>query len=274
MINGLSFDIEDWFQVENFRSVCPYEKWESCELRVEKNTELLLELLEKFNHKATFFILGWVAERKPDLVRKIAAQGHEIASHGYRHEIVYGLTEDSFRKDLLLSKKILENIAGKEVIGYRAPNFSITKDSLWAIDILKELNFKYDSSIFPTSFHNRYGFDGIKDSNFFKFQNGIQEFPLTIYKLGKLNFPLAGGGYFRLIPYGVVKKMLKGINRRSKEFIFYLHPWELDKDQPRLKVKKQFSFRHYVNLSKTEAKLRCLLGDFKFQPLKEFLKHE
>lgn len=271
MINGLSFDIEDWFQVENLRIACPYEKWESFELRVERNTDILLELLEKYGHKATFFILGWVAEKKPNLVKKIASEGHEIASHGYKHEIIYKLTEDSFRKDLLLSKNILEDITGKEVIGYRAPNFSITKNSLWAISILKELNFKYDSSVFPTSFHDRYGFNGLNVNNFFKFENGLQEFLLTVYKFGGINFPLGGGAYFRFMPYRIFRFMLKGINRRGRSFIFYLHPWELDRDQPRLKINRKYYMRHYTNLDKTEHKLKYLLQDFKFQPLKNFL---
>jgi len=274
MINGLSFDIEDWFQVENLREVCPLHKWDSYELRVEKNTDILLELLEKYNHKATFFILGWVAEKKPNLIKKIASLGHEIASHGYKHEIVYRLSPDEFRRDLMMSKKMLEDLTGREVIGYRAPNFSITKDSLWAIDILKELNFKYDSSIFPVSFHDRYGFNGLNGNNFFKFENGLEEFILTVYKFGGINFPLGGGAYFRFIPYRIFRFMLKGINRRGRSFIFYLHPWELDKDQPRLKINRKYYIRHYTNLDKTEHKLKRLLQDFKFQPLKNFLNRD
>jgi polysaccharide deacetylase family protein (PEP-CTERM system associated) len=212
-----------------------------------------------------------VAEKKPELVKKIASKGHEIASHGYKHEIVYRLSPDEFRRDLMMSKKMLEDLTGREVIGYRAPNFSITQDTLWAIDILKELNFKYDSSIFPTSFHDRYGFDGLSDSNFFKFENGLQEFTLTVYKIGKFNFPLGGGGYFRSIPYKIFRFMLKGINKKGRSFIFYLHPWELDKDQPRLKINRKYYMRHYTNLDKTENKLKCLLQDFKFQPLKYLL---
>jgi len=272
MINGLSFDIEDWFQVENLREACLPDKWDSYELRVEKNTDILLELLEKYNHKATFFILGWIAEKKPNLIKKIASLGHEIASHGYKHEIVYRLTPDDFRRDLMISKKILEDLTGVEVIGYRAPNFSITKDSLWAIDILKELNFKYDSSIFPISFHDRYGFNGIKDNSFFKFDNGLQEFPLTIYKFAGINFPVGGGAYFRFIHYRIFKFMLRQINEKGKEFIFYLHPWELDKEQPRVKVNTACYMRHYINLGKTNDKLISLLKDFRFQPLKNLLK--
>jgi len=271
MINGLSFDIEDWFQVENLREACPIEKWDIYELRVEKNVSKILELLSSRDTKATFFILGWIAERLPGLVKEIAKLGHEIASHGYKHEIVYRLTPNAFREDLMKSKKILENLCGAEVIGYRAPNFSITKDSLWAIDILKESGFLYDSSIFPTSFHDRYGFEGIQNSDFIKFENDLREFPLTTYKLLHTDFPVGGGAYFRFIPYGIFKFILNRINRNGKSFIFYLHPWELDKDQPRLKVNWNYYIRHYTNLDKTEYKLKMLLRDFKFQPLNSFL---
>lgn len=274
MINGLSFDVEDWFQVENLRSAFPLEKWGNQELRVEKNTDLLLDILEKFNQKATFFVLGWIAQKKPGMVKRIASEGHEIASHGYGHEIIYNLTEESFRKDLALSKKILEDITGSKVIGYRAPNFSITRNSSWAINILHDFDFKYDSSIFPTSFHDRYGYDGVNGSNFFKFGNGLQEFPLTIYRFAKLNFPIAGGAYFRFIPYVIMKNMLKKINLSGKEFVFYLHPWELDIKQPKVKVQRKYYIRHYTNLRRTESKLKRLLQDFSFQPLKEFLRCE
>lgn len=271
MINGLSFDIEDWFQVENLRSACPLEKWDGYELRVEHNTDILLDLLSRHNYRATFFILGWVAERRPNLVRKIASQGHEVASHGYNHEIIYKLTPESFRRDLARSKKILEDICGEPVTGYRAPNFSITESSLWAIDILKELGFSYDSSIFPSSFHDRYGCDGINDSRFFQFKNGLFEFPMTVYKIGNFCFPLGGGAYFRVMPYFIFKALLKKINKEGQRFIFYLHPWELDKGQPRVKVGLQYSLRHYTNIDKTERKLERLLSDFQFQPLREML---
>ncbi|MFH1642293.1 MAG: XrtA system polysaccharide deacetylase [Nanoarchaeota archaeon] len=272
MINGLSFDIEDWFQVENLKGVCPYHEWNKFESRVERNTDIILELLSRYQHKATFFILGWVAERKPGLVKRIAKEKHEIASHGYKHELVYRISPETFRDDLKLSKKILEEVTGTKIIGYRAPNFSITNDSLWALDILAELGFSYDSSIFPTSFHDRYGFDGIKENTISIFPNGLFEFPLTVWKVGKLNFPLGGGAYFRLLPYNVFRCLLKKINNSEKNFIFYLHPWELDEHQPRMRVNLKYRFRHYINLDKTQSKLKKLLDDFNFQPLKNFLK--
>ncbi len=271
MINGLSFDIEDWFQVENLRSACPISKWDSFELRVEASTSLLLDILDAHNTKATFFILGWVAERHPHLVKRISEKGHEIASHGYQHQLVYHLSPEQFREDLEKSKKILEDVTGKKVTGFRAPNFSITSNSLWAVDMLKELGFQYDSSVFPTSFHDRYGCKGVKDSSFFNFDNGIKELPLTVYKFGKIKFPIGGGAYFRLLPYWLFSFLLKNLNRQRKSFVFYLHPWELDINQPRVKVKKQYAFRHYTNLNTTQAKLHRLLQEFKFQPLCDLL---
>lgn len=271
MINGLSFDIEEWFQVENLRAACPLSKWDSFESRVERSTDLLLEILDQYGFKATFFILGWVAEQHTALVKKIADKGHEIASHGYQHELVYDLTPEQFREDSKKSKKILEDIVGKEVIGYRAPNFSMVSTSLWAIDILKELNFQYDSSIFPTSFHDRYGCRGVYDSDSFTFKNGIKEFPLTVYKIGRINFPVGGGAYFRFLPYGLFRWLLRNLNRKGKRCIFYLHPWEFDSDQPRVKIKKQYSLRHYTNLATTQEKFKHLLQEFQFKPLRDLL---
>ena len=271
MINGLSFDIEDWFQVENLKEACPFSNWDRFETRVEQNTEILLQLLNKYHRKATFFILGWIAERKPNLVRRIFQENHEIASHGYKHEVVYRISANAFREDVSRSKELLEDIIGAKVIGYRAPNFSISKNSLWALDILKECGFAYDSSIFPTSFHDRYGFEGIRENSIFKFQNGLFELPLTVYKLGKFNFPLGGGAYFRLFPYALFKALLRRINRKGDNFIFYLHPWELDSEQPKVKIRRQYYFRHYINLHTTKHKLTKLIRDFDFQPLKNLL---
>lgn len=270
MINGLSIDVEDWFQVENLRAVCPYDKWDKYDLRVENNTDRILELLAKHNTKATFFILGWVAERVPGLVEKIAVEGHEVASHGYKHELVYDLLPAEFEDDIVKSKSILEKLTKQKVIGYRAPSFSITEKSIWATDILVKHGFKYDSSVFPTSFHNRYGF---KDSKTYaySFSNGLKEFPLATYKMGKFNLPLAGGGYFRLAPYGVLKYFLKKINKEPRFFIFYLHPWEIDPGQPRVNIKYTYKFRHYVNLDKTYERLNRLLQDFEFDRIDSLL---
>lgn len=271
MINGLSFDIEDWFQVENLRSACPRDKWETFPLRVSANTEKILALLDEKNQKATFFVLGWIAARAPELVRKIAKAGHEIASHGYNHEIVYRMTPKEFRDDLIASRKILEDLSGQHIIGYRAPNFSITQDSLWALDILKEEGFLYDSSIFPISFHDRYGFKGLKESKKFSFGNGLQELPITVYRLAGINIPIGGGGYFRMLPYTLFRQALHNINKQSKPFVFYLHPWEIDHQQPRVRIPFVYALRHYINLRTTYPKLHALLSGFQFQPLRGLL---
>ncbi len=273
ILNGISFDIEDWFQVENLREVVPRSEWANCELRVVANTHRILRLLSQTQTRATFFVLGWVAERKPSLVKEIAAEGHEIASHGYGHELLYHLTPEEFHSDGKRAKEILESIIGKPVLGYRAPSFSITLKSVWAVDILKDLGFLYDSSIFPTSFHNRYGFNGASALPF-KFENGLVELPLSTYKFLGANFPLAGGGYFRLFPYACFRTLFRRLNHQNKGIVFYLHPWELDPDQPRIKARLTYRFRHYINLNKTEKRLEALVRRFKFVPLADLAESE
>lgn len=263
MINALSFDIEDWFQVENLKPAIPRECWDSLELRVEANTRRILELLREHETKATFFVLGWVAKRCPDLVRQIDRDGHEVASHGYGHQLVYDMTPEAFREDLLNSKRILEDLVQKPVVGYRAPSFSITPDTLWAIDVLKEAGFRYDSSVFPVSLHDRYGFAGASPQPF-TWPNGLMEIPLATYPIGRFSLPAAGGGYFRLFPYNFFRHAFLQLNRNHQSFTFYLHPWEIDTGQPRVKVPWFYRFRHYVNLHKTEQRLRRLLRDFRF----------
>ena len=266
ILNGLSFDIEDWFQVENLKEVISCNEWDGCDLRVIQNTKRILSLLEKNQTRATFFVLGWIAEKCPSLIKEIAAGGHEISSHGYGHELIYKLTQDEFHKDIKRSKEILESITSTPVLGYRAPSFSITPKSEWAIDVLKGLGFTYDSSIFPTSFHNRYGFNGISPLPF-QFNNGLSEIPLSTYRFGGANFPLAGGGYFRLFPYVYFRHFFRRLNRQGKPIVFYLHPWELDPGQPKMKVRFNYRLRHYVNLEKTERRLEKLLKEFRFVPL-------
>ncbi|MFQ5736274.1 MAG: XrtA system polysaccharide deacetylase [Thermodesulfobacteriota bacterium] len=266
MINALSFDIEDWFQVENLKSAISYEDWDHLELRVVRNTELILRILKDSDTKATFFVLGWVAERCPELVEEISSGGHEIASHGFSHRLVYDMTEASFAQDIRRAKDVLEEITKKRVLGYRAPSFSITKESLWALDILKDEGHTYDSSIFPVSFHDRYGFAGCSDRPF-SWPNGLAEIPLSVYRVRGLTLPLAGGGYFRLLPYAYFKFFLKRLNRNQNCFTFYLHPWEFDPGQPRIDVPLGYRFRHYINLKFTEKYLRRLLTDFSFDRL-------
>lgn len=261
--NGLSFDIEDWFQVENLRSAIPRADWERLPRRVEANTRHILKLLRRTNVKSTFFFLGWVAERCPQLVREVAADGHEIASHGYGHELVYRMTPAAFREDLHRSKMLLEDLTGTAVSGYRAPSFSITPESVWALDILREEGFAYDSSVFPVSGHDRYGFAGC-DTLPFRWPNGLWEIPLAVYKLHKLALPVGGGGYFRLFPYAYFRLLLRRLNAQGRRFTFYLHPWEFDPGQPRVDVPWFYRFRHYVNLEKTSRGLARLLSEFSF----------
>lgn len=271
-LNGISFDIEDWFQVENLKEVISRNDWECCELRVVQNTRKILRLLEQCHTRATFFILGWIAEKCPSLVKEIAAVGHEIASHGYGHELVYRSTPEQFYSDIQRSKIILESIIAKPVLGYRAPSFSITPESEWALDGLKDLGFVYDSSIFPTSFHNRYGFNGASSLPF-RFENGLVEIPLSTYSFLGANFPLAGGGYFRLFPYSCFQFLCRRLNNQGKGIVFYLHPWELDFQQPRVKIRLNYRLRHYVNLKKTENRLGRLLKEFRFVPLSDLVGH-
>jgi len=268
MNNALSFDIEDWFQVENLRTAIARDQWDTLELRVETNTRKILALLREADARATFFVLGWVAERCPDLVREIDREGHEVASHGYGHGLVYDMTPAEFREDLLRSKKILEDIVKKPVTGYRAPSFSITPRNLWALEILKETGFDYDSSVFPVSMHDRYGFSGCSTKPFL-WPNGMVEIPLSVYRIGRLSLPAAGGGYFRLFPYEYFRRIFTRLNRRDEVVTFYMHPWELDPGQPRVRVPWFYRFRHYVNLSAAEARLRRLLRDFRFTTLSE-----
>lgn len=263
MVNALSFDIEDWFQVENLKGAIAADSWDACDLRVVNNTRKILALLQRHDTRATFFILGWVAERCPDLVREIAAAGHEIASHGYGHELVYNQSPDEFRRDLRRSKEILEGLTGSQVRGYRAPSFSINPETPWALDVLVDEGFTYDSSVFPTSFHDRYGFSGSSLSPF-RFGNGLVELPLSTVRIGGKNIPAAGGGYFRLFPYLFFRHLAQRINAEGRALVFYLHPWELDPEQPRIPIRHDYRFRHYVNLHRTGQRLDRLLGDFRF----------
>jgi len=270
MLNALSFDIEDWFQVENLKGAIAAGSWDSCDLRVVNNTRKILDLLKRHQTRATFFILGWVAERCPELVREIAAAGHEIASHGYGHDLVYTQTPEEFRRDLRRSKEILEGLTGTAVRGYRAPSFSINPETPWALDVLVDEGFTYDSSVFPTSFHDRYGFSGSSLSPF-RFANGLIEVPLSTVRLGGKNIPAAGGGYFRLFPYLFFRHLAQRINDEGRALVFYLHPWELDPEQPRIPIRHDYRFRHYVNLRKTGQRLDRLLEDFRFGAMKELV---
>ncbi len=264
--NYLTVDVEDYFQVSAFSNVVKFDNWKDYEYRVVNNTKKLLETLHRAgNIKATFFILGWVAEKSPELVKEIAANGHEIACHSYSHKLIYNLTEDAFRKDTIKARDILEDITGKAVVGYRAPSYSITKRSSWAFRIIKEAGFKYDSSVFPI-LHDRYG---VSDAPRFKYMVpdcDIIEYPISTSEIFGLRLPVSGGGYFRLLPYSLTKCALSRINKAEKlPFMFYIHPWEIDPEQPRINGAGFLSnFRHYVNLKKTMGRFEQLIQDFQF----------
>ncbi|MBW3012125.1 DUF3473 domain-containing protein [Candidatus Woesearchaeota archaeon] len=269
MLNALTFDVEDWFMVHNFESFIKFEDWEIYQPRLDQNVEKILNILDDHDVKATFFVLGWVAEKFPDLIKLISKKGHEIATHGYRHKLVYSQTKTEFASDLKKSISVLEKLIKKKVIGHRAASFSITKDSLWAIDILKKNGLKYDASIFPIT-HPDYGISDAPVSPYVI--DGIKEFPASTVKLFGVNFPVSGGGYFRVFPYFFTRWALRKINNQGRPAIIYLHPWEFDPKQPKQKVEFSKRFRHYTNLSSTKKKLDKLLTDFHFAPVKEVLK--
>lgn len=272
--NAFTIDVEDYYQVEAFSKVVDRSTWSTYPSRVEANTDLLLEMLQESGVEATFFVLGCVAEQAPSIVKKIAAAGHEVASHGYSHRLIYSQRQEDFIEETRRSKAILEDQAQQEVIGYRAATYSITKNSLWALDVLTEAGFKYDSSIFPI-YHDRYGIPGapVAPHIIETESGGIVEFPVTVTQLGRYNLPIAGGGYFRLFPYFFSKWGLGKVVRSGRPFVFYLHPWEVDPDQPRISSGSlSTQFRHYVNLNRVQDRLRCLFRDFPLGTARDVLQ--
>lgn len=272
--NALTVDVEDYFHVAALAPNIHRDSWGTRESRVVGNTQKLLAMFEQFDVRATFFVLGWVAERYPQLVKDIAAGGHEVACHGFSHRLVYEQSPQEFREESLRSKKLLEDITGAAVLGYRAASYSIVRESLWATDILADLGFVYDSSIFPVH-HDRYGIpDAKRVPNRMSTPGGrtIVEWPLATAGILGFRLPVAGGGYFRLLPYWLTRWGLASINRRERQpFIFYLHPWEIDPEQPRVQASRLSRFRHYTNLEKCEGRLRRLLGEFKFGTARDCL---
>ncbi len=273
MENALSVDVEEYFQVSAFEKVIHPSAWPAFESRVADSLHRILDLFDRFQTQATFFVLGWVAEKHPQLIREIHSRGHEIASHGYAHQLIYRNSHAHFREDLRRSRKILEDLTGERIIGYRAPSYSIVKRSFWALDILIEEGFLYDSSIFPIR-HDRYG---IPESPRFPYEiireNGrIMEFPLSTARFLGINLPVAGGGYLRLFPYPLIRWGLRGINRKDQQpAIIYFHPWELDPLQPRQRVHFLTRLRHYHNIKKMPDKLEHLLTEFSFVPVRNVL---
>ena len=266
IVNAMSVDVEDYFQVSAFDRVVSRAGWDGFESRVVPNTERILDLFAEEDVRATFFVLGWVAERFPRLVRQIAAAGHEIASHGYHHQLLYTLTPAQFREDVRASKALLEQTSGVPVIGFRAPSYSIVESSLWALDILIEEGFAYDTSIFPIH-HDRYGIpDAERHEHVLRRKSGtLIELPASTARLGSVNLPIAGGGYFRLLPYAWTRWGIRRVNRREKKpVVFYFHPWEIDPDQPRFQVGAASRLRHYTGLDRTPDRLRRLMREFRF----------
>jgi polysaccharide deacetylase family protein (PEP-CTERM system associated) len=272
VVNALTVDVEDYFHVSVFDGIVPRHQWDRLESRVCRNTDRLLEIFGDVDVRATFFVLGWVAERFPDLVRRISAAGHEIASHGYAHRLVYDQSPSEFRADVRRAKALLEAASGQVIRGFRAPSYSITPRSLWALDILIEEGHRYDASIFPI-LHDRYGIpvSSRRPYRVERQSGAIIEFPASTVRLGPSNLPIGGGGYFRILPYPWTRWGISRLNAAEEPAIFYLHPWEIDPDQPRLPVGRLGRFRHYRNLHKTEGRLRALLREFSFAPVQDLL---
>jgi len=272
--NAMTVDVEDYFQVSAFEPYVDKKTWDDLEHRVEKNTNRILDSLAEFDTKATFFTLGWVAERYPLLIKRIISEGHELACHGYEHIRVTEQSPEQFRADINRTKKILEDLGGKEIKGYRAASYSINSENLWAHDILAEEGFKYSSSVYPVK-HDLYG---IPDAPRFCYKpidgSDFLEIPITTIKIGQKNFPCGGGGFFRFYPYLFSKWAFHHINSGNQSAIFYCHPWEIDPDQPRQQgINLKTRFRHYLNLNKMEQRIHNLLTDFDWDTMENvFIK--
>jgi polysaccharide deacetylase family protein (PEP-CTERM system associated) len=269
VVNAMSVDVEDYFQVSAFDGTISRDRWDSFESRVGANTERVLATLDLTLTRATFFVLGWVAERYPGLIRQIAERGHEIASHGYDHRLVFDLTPEQFRADLRRARASIEAASGVRVRGYRAPSYSITARSLWALDVLIEEGYAYDASIFPIH-HDRYGLPSAPRHihTITRPAGTLWEVPGSTRRVSGMNLPIAGGGYFRLLPYGWTRRGIARVNRLERQpVVFYIHPWELDPEQPRLPASQLTRLRHYRNLSETVPRLERLLSEFRFDSI-------
>jgi polysaccharide deacetylase family protein (PEP-CTERM system associated) len=262
--NALTIDVEDYFQVSAFAPYIKRDSWDTAECRVERNVDRILAMLATQDVKATFFTLGWIAERYPQLVRRIVEGGHELASHGYGHERASDLSREAFGQDVTRAKSLLEDLGGKPVLGYRAPSFSIGVRNLWAFDVLSRAGYRYSSSVYPIK-HDHYG---MPDSPRFAYRvgSGLLEIPVTTVRMMNRNLPSSGGGYFRLLPYAASRWLLNRVNQQEREpAIFYFHPWEIDAGQPRVPgIDLKTRFRHYVNIPRMETRLQSLLADFQW----------
>jgi polysaccharide deacetylase family protein (PEP-CTERM system associated) len=274
VLNAMTIDVEDYFHVTAFEGIAPRHRWFEFESRVCQNTDRLLEIFDETSTRATFFVLGWVAEHHPDLVRRIAAAGHEVACHSYAHRLVYDMTRPAFREDTRRAKATIEDATGRAVVGYRAPTYSITPRSLWALDVLIEEGFLYDASIFPIH-HDRYGIpiSPREPYTIHRPAGSIVEVPGSTIRIGPVNMPVGGGGYFRLLPYEWTRRGIERLNVvESRAAVFYLHPWEIDPDQPRLSLGLVGRLRHYRNLDDAERRLRKLLADFRFGAIDDLVE--
>jgi polysaccharide deacetylase family protein (PEP-CTERM system associated) len=274
LVNAMTVDVEDYFHVAALAQSIDRSRWGEMEYRAEASTRRLLDLFEKSGIHATFFVLGWVARRSPDLIREIHRRGHEVASHGMSHKLVYNQTPEEFSAETYESKALLEDLIGAPVLGYRASTYSITKRSLWALDILHEAGFVYDSSIFPIR-HDMYG---IPDAPVAPARittpkgASIVEFPMSTAPMFGAKLPVSGGGYFRLLPYWLTRSGLRKLNRQlNRPFIFYLHPWEIDPEQPRVRTSWKSRLRHYTNLDECEPRLKRLIEEFRFGRVRDVL---
>ena len=270
----MSVDVEDYFQVSAFDRAVRREVWSAFLSRVSGNTGRLLDLFAREQVRATFFVLGWVAERFPGLVRTIASAGHEVGSHGYGHRLVYSQSPEEFREDIRRAKAAIESASGMPVVGYRAPSFSITRESLWAFDVLAEEGYLYDTSVYPVH-HDRYGIPDAprRPYRVVRGSGELWEVPGTTARVAGVNVPVGGGGYLRILPYAVTRWGFSRINRREGvPGVFYIHPWELDPDQPQIKGAGWRRMRHYLGLSKTEKRLVRLLKDFRFGTVRELVE--
>ena len=272
ILNAMSVDVEDYFQVSAFERYVPRHDWPHRPTRVEANVDKILSWFDEHEVKGTFFTLGWIAERFPAMVRRIASEGHEVSSHCWSHVRVTQQTPEEFREDVTRTKKMLEDVSGQGILGYRAASYSVGRDNLWALDVLRETGHKYSSSIFPIK-HDLYGMPEAPRFAYHPGEGDFIEFPMTTVRIAQRNFPCAGGGWFRLVPYPGMRWAMRRVNGRDKQpVIFYFHPWEIDPDQPRVAgLDAKTSFRHYLNLKRTERRLKCLLNDFHWGRMADLL---
>ncbi len=274
-IHAFTVDVEDYFHVEAFANAIHRDSWPHLEYRCERNVYRMLDMLAERSVRGTFFVLGWVAERSPQLIKDIAAAGHEIACHGHSHQLVYRQTRQQFADETRYAKGLLEDLTGTAVLGYRAASFSITKVSMWALDTLIDLGFTYDSSVFPVRHHDNYGIpEAPLGPCRMRAPSGrtLIEVPLSVADVAGLRVPVSGGGYFRLFPYWLSRAGMRHVERKSgRPVIFYVHPWEIDVDQPRVQAGLVSRLRHYNNISRCEARLRRLLQDFEFGTMSDVL---